>query len=57
MTYRQLLNDLRYLTQRQLDHDVTIYNKEQDEYLPATSCLEVTESDVLDPGHYVLVIN
>lgn len=48
---------MRYLTQRQLDHDVTIYNKEQDEYLPATSCLEVTESDVLDPGHYVLVIN
>lgn len=55
MTYRQLRKILQETNDSRLDDDVTIYMRELGEYIPATSTKQVTETDVLDEGHLVIV--
>lgn len=55
MTYRELLAALYYMTDDQLDSDVTMHLTAlfDDEYVPAELKF-VEDSDVLDAGHPVL---
>jgi len=58
MTYRQLLERIKSFDDEQLDQNVTVFVWELDEYYPLDGdCPICNEStDVLDPGHYYLVI-
>jgi hypothetical protein len=41
----------------QLEQDITVLDKNTDEYFPVGSIVKETETDVLDKGHVVLTIN
>lgn len=59
MTYHELAQALSKLTPEQLNQDVTVYIREQDEFCPLVKDYPVCESevsDVLDKGHKYLVI-
>ena len=67
MTYLELLNRLRELSDEQLNQDVTVYVSEEDEYYPLRKDYPLNENitkeqgwirevDVLDPGHVYLSI-
>lgn len=58
MTYRELAALIMEFDDEQLDSDVTIYDSDQDEYVPlAYTPLAITaEDDVLDANHPYLVI-
>lgn len=57
-SYRSLLKALQGLTEEQLDMDVTVFDGNIGEYLPASE-LEIveSESDQLDQNHPYLPIN
>lgn len=59
MTYRELAAKISRFTANQLDADVTIYNREIDEYLPATGVTFTREEtcDVLDDNSPVINIS
>ena len=59
MTHRQLLEVLSAMSDTELDTDVTVYLKAQDEYLPAEELRFASEEEiyVLDWNHPYLVVN
>ena len=58
MTYRNLLLDLQTLSEEQLDQTVTVHEPYEDEYIAVigTDHAEEETNDVLDPGHFFLVL-
>lgn len=54
-TYRKLLKKLQQLPDNQLDDDVTVYIKDQDEYIAATGA-DLCDDGVLDDGHLFIKI-
>jgi len=57
MTYAQLIEALGTIPFDRLNDTVTIYEPYSDEYIPAVHTSEVTDDqDVLDPGHFVIVL-
>ncbi len=56
LTYRELLEELKKLSQAQLEQNVTVHLTEVDEFVPVYGvCVAVEdECDVLDAGHIVL---
>ena len=57
MQYKVLLTVLMQMTDEQLEQDITVLDKNTDEYFPVGSIVKETETDVLDKGHVVLTIN
>ena len=57
LTYRSLMEHLQEMDNDRLEDNVTVFDTEGDEFLPAIK-LETTkeECDVLDEGHLVIVI-
>lgn len=57
MTYRELYTIMNKLfTEEQLDSTITIYDKENDEYYPATlTFTDEKTCDVLDDKHPIIV--
>lgn len=61
MTYKELLEKLKRLSQEQLDSDVTVYVCDEnfsfgDEFFPVNDLLTSDDSnDILDPDHPYLV--
>lgn len=55
MTYAQLMDQLTNITDEQLHQNVVV--KIDDEYVPVVAVSGVAEidTDILDPGHLVLV--
>jgi hypothetical protein len=53
MTYRELLRKLHNIPSDRLDDNVTIYDPNQDEYIPSAGFFQ-SYTDVLDDGHYVI---
>jgi len=52
LTYRELAAKLAKMDDQELDMNVTVYVRDQDEYLPIESCKSVGDlCDVLDEGH------
>jgi len=51
MTYRELLKELNYLDDEQLDMDVVVYDNGESDWFPVTELVTVKESDVLDRKH------
>jgi len=57
MTYLDLLTKLRKMTDRELEgYDVTVYLTKTDEYFAVQSFKVTGETDVLDEGHPILII-
>ena len=58
MTYKQLLEQLQNLPQERLEDTVTIHDPYQDEMIAVahTETAEEDDCDVLDPGHFYLVL-
>jgi hypothetical protein len=57
MTYRKLRKYLQEMDDLRLDDDVTIYDSDRDEFLPANRVTAVDEDgDVLDEGHTIILI-
>ena len=60
MTYLELLNQLRELSDEQLNQDVTVYAIHDDEYCGLNRFFPTATSDetcnVLDPNHFYLRI-
>ena len=58
MTYGELLAMLTNMTPEQLVQDVTVHEKESDEYYQADGFEPVGTGaeDILDPGHYIIRI-
>ncbi len=54
MTYRDLLNELKSISEEQLNQTVTVYVS-GDEYFPVDETGIAANDDVLDPGHFVLI--
>jgi hypothetical protein len=58
MTYHELFQVLRAMPPYRLHDTVTVYDSQQDEYIPVVSRFETTiDHDVLDVGHLVLVLS
>jgi hypothetical protein len=57
MRYRDLLERLSKLNAEQLDQDVTIWDSLTDEYFPCAGGATNEFADVLDEGHYYLLLN
>ena len=57
MTYKQLANKLRLLTDEQQECDVNVYVGGQDEYYPIDELTVSEDSDVLDVGHPIIVVD
>jgi len=56
MTWRELKKQLGYLTDEQLDTDVTIYHPADTEFYPAIETLKINKNfDVLDEDHPFIV--
>lgn len=56
LTYRQLQEFISNMDPVRLDDNVTVYDGTAGEYRPVSGCEIVTEDDVLDAGHPVLVV-
>ena len=58
MTYKELLEELQQLDPARLEDTVTIYDPYQDEMIAVvhTATAEEDDNDVLDPGHFYLVL-
>jgi hypothetical protein len=56
LTYKELLERLQGCSQEQLEQNVSIYISDIDEYYPVENTRIETETDVLDEGHFVLVV-
>lgn len=57
MTYKDLLNQLANLTEKQLNQTVTVFHGSQDEYYPVYSTGVTNEADVLDADHFYLDVD
>lgn len=57
MTYKELLEMLAKLSPEQLNQTVTVHHHQSDEYYPVPQCGIVSDTDVLDENHFVLMIN
>ena len=60
LTYQELLNRINKAAVKNpaiLNQDVTIYDVEGDEYYAANKTDVTVEDDVLDGGHFVIVLN
>lgn len=58
MTYKQLLNSLRYMSEARLNDHVTVYDHGTGEYMGVDRLLIAgQEQDVLDEGHIYLTMN
>lgn len=59
MTYRELLEVLNNLSDDQLDSDISIYDKEADEFYSGSGvgyCIEGSPAeDILDPDHLYII--
>ncbi len=56
-TYKELKNKLQSLPKERLDDTATVYIENEDEYYPIVATATSTEkNDVLDTGHFYLVI-
>ena len=58
MTYKELLNELLKLNPERLEDTVTVYEPYEDEYISVIDTDKVVETqcDVLDDGHFVLIM-
>jgi len=58
MTYKELLEELQQLDPARLEDTVTVYDPYQDEMIAVVYTHEAEEDDcdVLDPGHFYLVL-
>jgi len=55
MTYMQLLEQLQCCSKETLQQTVTLYNIQQDEFVPAyTTDYTDTDEQTLDPNHLVI---
>lgn len=56
MTYKELLQQLRQLNEEQLNCDVCVYNKWEDQHIQydVDFVLVDEEDGVLDPGHPII---
>ena len=54
MTYRELLENLKNLSENQLDMDVSVRDVQTDEYFSGSSFVITDETDVLDENHPVI---
>jgi len=57
MTYKDLLDQLMMMDEEQINQSVTIYNTDDDEYIPVSHTETTSEADVLDENHFYLAIN
>ena len=57
MSYRDLLNYLRKLSDEQLDMDVTIRDDTVEEYYPLVGIGTATREDILEEHHPYLVVS
>ena len=58
MTYKQLLEQLQQLSPERLEDTVTVHDPYQDEMIAVihTETAAFDDTDVLDPGHFYLVL-
>ena len=58
MTYKELLEQLQQLPSGNLDDTVTVYDSYEDQMIAVvhTETAEEDDADVLDPGHFYLVL-
>ena len=54
MTYRELLENLKNLSENQLDMDVSVRDVQTDEHFSGSSFVITDETDVLDENHPVI---
>ena len=57
MTYKELLDKLKSLSNDQLDQTVTVFHGSTDEFYPAHSTGITHENDILDANHFYLEID
>jgi hypothetical protein len=57
MTYRNLITKLLNLSDDELDLDVTIYDKQEDEYYYVDDVIIAPNDGVLDKNHPVLLLD
>ncbi len=58
MTYKQLLQQLQQLSPERLEDTVTVHDPYEDEMIAVvhTETAEEDDCDVLDPGHFYLIL-
>lgn len=56
MTYKELLEFLKTLTDDELEQNVTVYLSSNDEYIPVIETDKTVENDVLDDGHVIITV-
>jgi len=56
VTYRELVAELAWLTNEQLDSTVTVQLGESDEYLPAVFGICGEDQSVLDENHPIIYV-
>jgi hypothetical protein len=58
MTYKDLLEELQNMDEKQLEETVTVYDSYTDEYTAVVDTDKATEEfcDVLDEGHTYLIL-
>ena len=58
MTYKQLLEQLQQLDPARLEDTVTVHDPYEDEMIAVvyTGVAEEDDCDVIDPGHFYLVL-
>jgi hypothetical protein len=57
MTYRELLNDLKQLSEEHLDDTVTVFDPYTEEFTAIVHGVECDDAvDVLDEGHYFMTL-
>jgi len=58
MTYHQLIEELKKIPADRLNDTVTVYDPDQDDFCGVnhTEIAEEKDNDVLDPGHFFLVL-
>jgi hypothetical protein len=56
MTYQQLLDYLKTLSQEDLEKNVSVFDPNSGEFMPVSSINVTTEEDILDADHPFLEI-
>jgi len=57
MTYRELMQKLLKANSKVLDQTVTVFNEHNEEFYGCTGSDTCLENDVLDDGHFFLMVN
>jgi hypothetical protein len=57
LTYKQLFEFLKTLTEEELEQTITVYDTNNDEYYPVTDWDKALGNDVVDDGQVVLIIH